>query len=217
MVNPVWALADLVVSTPRLSLRYISDDLGLELAELAAHGVHDPATMPFSTPWTDVKPPCLQRNTLRYFWLNRAETTVQHWDLNLAVIVDGNVVGVSSLAADEFPSKRSVETGSWVGLRYQGQGIGTEVRMAALHLVFAGFDADRATTRAWQDNTASLRITRALNYTEDGCTQQQRRDCCDTMLEFSINRRRWHALGRNDISLTGIEGVREQLETKRKG
>ena len=86
----VWPLMGLEVVTPMLTLRYITDDLGVELALLAAEGVHDPATMPFSTPWTDVPSPELERNTLRFYWRNRADTTVEHWDLNLAVVVDGS-------------------------------------------------------------------------------------------------------------------------------
>lgn len=97
-----------------LTLRYITDDLGVELALLAAEGVHDPATMPFSTPWTDVPSPELERNTLRFYWRNRADTTVGHWDLNLAVVVGGVAVGMCSIEADAFPNRRSAETGSWV-------------------------------------------------------------------------------------------------------
>jgi RimJ/RimL family protein N-acetyltransferase len=92
-----------------------------------------------------VPSPELERNTLRYYWRNRAETTVEHWDLNLAVIVDETAVGMCSIEADDFPTRRSAETGSWVGRRYQRRGIGREVRHAALHLIFAGFDADQAT------------------------------------------------------------------------
>jgi RimJ/RimL family protein N-acetyltransferase len=151
----IWPLTGLEVVTPMLTLRYITDDLGVELALLAAEGVHDPATMPFSTPWTDMPSPELERNTLRFYWRNRADTPVGHWDLNLAVVVDGVAVGMCSIEADAFPTRRSAETGSWVG-RYQRRGIGREVRHAALHLIFAGFDAAQATTRAWHDNTASL-------------------------------------------------------------
>ena len=57
MTATIWPLFDLGVTTPRLSLRYVTDDLGEELAELAAQGIHDPVTMPFSEPWTDVAPP----------------------------------------------------------------------------------------------------------------------------------------------------------------
>ena len=146
MEQAIWPLMGLQVVTPMLTLRYITDDLGMELALLAAEGVHDPATMPFSTPWTDVPSPELEHNTLRFYWRNRADTTVAHWDLNLAVVVDGVAVGMCSIEADAFPTRRSAETGSWVGRGYQRRGIGREVRHAALHLIFAGFDADQATT-----------------------------------------------------------------------
>ena len=132
MEPAIWPLMGLEVVTPMLTLRYIIDDLGVELALLAAEGVHDPATMPFSTPWTDVPSPELERNTLRFYWRNRADTTVEHLDLNLAVVVDGVAVGMCSIEADAFPTRRSAETGSWVGRRYQHQGIGREVRHAAL-------------------------------------------------------------------------------------
>jgi len=99
MEQAIWPLMGLHVVTPMLTLRYITDDLGMELALLAAEGVHDPVTMPFSTPWTDVPSPELERNTLRFYWRNRADTTVEHWDLNLAVVVDGIAVGMCSVAA----------------------------------------------------------------------------------------------------------------------
>jgi RimJ/RimL family protein N-acetyltransferase len=155
------------VSTPRLSLRYVTDDLGV-LAELAAQGIHEPETMPFSTPWTDVEAPELQRNTLRYYWCSRAETTSQHWDLNMAACDRETVICSAQISAERFPTTRTAETGSWIGRQYQGQGLGREMRRAALHLIFAGFNGEPATTRAWHDDTASLRVTRSLPYTEDG-------------------------------------------------
>ncbi|CAB4586671.1 MAG: hypothetical protein F2534_17845 [Actinobacteria bacterium] len=55
MTHPVWPLFDLRVTTPRLELRYVDDDLALELAELATRGVHDPEYMPFVVEWTDIE------------------------------------------------------------------------------------------------------------------------------------------------------------------
>ncbi len=43
---------------------------------------------------------------------------------------------------------RTFDTGSWVGRRFQGRGTGTEMRAAALHLMFAGLGAREATTSA---------------------------------------------------------------------
>lgn len=68
--------------------------------------------MPFSTPWTDVLSPELERNTLRFYWRNRAETTADHWDLNLAVVIDRTAVGMCSIeAASPDPASRSTIRG----------------------------------------------------------------------------------------------------------
>jgi RimJ/RimL family protein N-acetyltransferase len=212
MTTAIWPLFGLNVSTPRLSLRYVTDELGEQLAELAARGIHDPNTMPFSEPWTDVAPPELQRNTMRYFWRSRAETTSGHWHLNLASHdQNGVLIGLCSLDAEGFTTHRTATTGSWIGHQFQGRGLGREMRQAALHLIFAGLNGERATTRAWHDNIASLRVTRSLPYTQDGAAQEQRRERPDTMLAFSMTRRQWQTVRRNDIGLTGVEPIREFL------
>ncbi|TGD86677.1 N-acetyltransferase [Mycolicibacterium sp. CH28] len=215
MANVVWPLADLAVVTPRLTLRYINDELGTELASLAAKGIHDPATMPFTEPWTDAPPGELERNCLRHYWLNRAETSVRRWNLDLAVLAGESVVGMCSVHAEDFPHRRSLTTGSWLGLAHQGLGLGKEMRQAMLHLIFAGFDADVAVTRAWHDNAASLAVTRSLPYTETGRTSEPRRDCPDTMVAFAMVSGQWAAIRRHDIRLVGIEPVRELLGTQR--
>ncbi|MBX7430930.1 GNAT family N-acetyltransferase [Mycobacterium sp. Y57] len=117
----------------------------------------------------------MERNTLRFYWRSRAETTIEHWDLQLCALVDDVVVGMCSVAADDFAVHRHAETGSWVGRRYQRRGIGREMRHAALHLIFAGLEADHATTGAWHDNAASLAVTRALPYTQTATAVQPRR------------------------------------------
>lgn len=210
--NPIWPLADLRVVTPRLALCYIDDAIAVELANLAAHGIHDPAVQPFSEPWTDAPSPLLEQNTLRYFWRCRAETTPAHWDICLAVLVGGDPVGVCTLHADEFPVQRTITTGSWLGQRHQRKGIGTEMRHAALHLAFAGFGAQQALTHLWHDNAASLGVTRSLPYTQTTSARQLRRDRMDTTLEFTMNVEQWNTIRRRDIRLDGMAGVRAQLE-----
>jgi RimJ/RimL family protein N-acetyltransferase len=214
MPAALWPLFDLAVSTPRLTLRYVTDDAGPPLADLAARGIHDPAVTPFSKPWTDVPPPDLQRNTLRHLWRSRAETTTEHWNLNLATYdQEGRLIGLCSVDAQHFPTARTAGTGSWIGRDFQGFGLGREMRQAALHLIFAGLNSRLATTSAWHDNDASLGVTRSLPYTEDSATREQRRDRPDTMLNFSMTRQQWQTVQRNDIHLTGIEPVREFLSS----
>lgn len=208
----IWPLYGLEISSPRLSLRYIDDELGAQLADLAAEGIHDPTTMPFSEPWTDVEPPDLQRNSLRYFWRCRAETTAESWHLDMAVLEHGDAVGACSVEAREFPSTRTATTGSWLGRCYQGRGLGREMRQMALHLVFAGLDAQCARTRAWHDNVASLGVTRSLPYAEGDSTREMRRGVEDTMLSFSMTRAAWETVRRNDIEIRGLQAVREFME-----
>ncbi|MGH9134482.1 MAG: GNAT family N-acetyltransferase, partial [Ilumatobacteraceae bacterium] len=93
MAHPYWPLFDLEVRTPRLTLRYADDELCTELATLAGKGIHDPALMPFATPWTDIEPPELERQAFRFWWRCRADTSPEKWDIVLAALVDGSVVG----------------------------------------------------------------------------------------------------------------------------
>jgi RimJ/RimL family protein N-acetyltransferase len=216
MDERLWPLFGLAVTTPRLTLRYVDDESGAELARLAARGIHDPATMPFAEPWTDVNSHELEHNTMRYYWRSRAETSGAHWDLNMTVRCGQTVVGMCSVSADDFPATRTASTGSWLGREYQGHGLGREMRRAALHLIFAGLDADVATTSAWHDNAASLGVTRSLGYAETGSRIQPRRDQPDTMLDFTMTNHQWRAGHADaDIELSGIEPVRAFLGTAR--
>ena len=92
MAHPFWPLFDLEVRTPRLTLRYVDDELGVEVAHLALRGIHDKDFMPFATPWTDVPDEELGPNSFRHWWLSRAETTIDRWNINLAVIEHGDTV-----------------------------------------------------------------------------------------------------------------------------
>ncbi|MEH3131572.1 MAG: GNAT family protein [Mycolicibacterium neoaurum] len=211
-MSAIWPLFDLRVRTPRLTLAYVTDDLGFRLAELAARGIHDPSTMPFSEPWTDAPTNLLQRNAMQYYWRCRANICADNWDMVLAALDrEHRLVGMCTLTATNFPTMRVAGTGSWLGLEFQGRGLGLEMRHAALHLLFAGLGGERATTRAWHDNLASLGVTRSLPYTYTGADLALRRDKPDTMLSFAMDRAQWTAQRRDDIELVGIPAVRAQL------
>ena len=89
--------------------------------------------MPFSIPWTRVPREQLPFNTLSFLWRELAGFKRDDWHLPLAVVVDGSAVGVQALTAKDFPVARQVDSGSWLGLGYQGRGYGTEMRAAALY------------------------------------------------------------------------------------
>ncbi|MGE3194861.1 MAG: GNAT family N-acetyltransferase [Microbacteriaceae bacterium] len=217
MAHPYWPLFDLEVRTPRLTLRGITDELAVALAALAARGIHDDDFMPFAMPWSRRPSPELERQALQFYWRCRAETSPASWNLNLVVLVDGEVVGTSGLIASDFARMRQFETGSWLGREHQGRGIGKEMRLATLALGFDGFGAEWATTGAWHDNGPSLGVTRSLGYAVAGHRRAIRDDRePDTLLGFEMPRSHFDEhLRRDDIELIGVEQVRELLGISR--
>ncbi|MEU4739900.1 GNAT family protein [Actinosynnema sp. NPDC023658] len=170
-----WPFRNLVLRTPRLELRPDDDEGLLELVDVVLDGVHPPDRMPFGVEWTDAPREQLGTNALQHHWRVRSELSPQRWTLNFLIRLAGRVVGAQSLGADDFPVLREVATGSWVGLRHQGRGIGAEMRAAVLAFAFDHLGAVAARSSAFDDNLASHRVSRKLGYRPDGTFSQVRR------------------------------------------
>ena len=163
-----WPLHNLVLRTPRLELRP-DDDAGLrELVEEARLGVHSPDEMPFGFAWTDAPPNELGGNMMRHYWGERARISPDNWTINFLVRLDGRAIGNQGLTGRNFAVSREVCTGSWIGMRHQGQGIGTEMRAAVLLFAFDCLGATRARSDAFEGNERSLGVSRRLGYRPDG-------------------------------------------------
>lgn len=199
-----WPFFGLRVRTPRIELRCPDDDLAGQLAELAAKGIHDPATMPFGRPWTDTPPGELERGCLLHYWRSRVELRPDRWEVDLAVLADGEVIGAGSIIAADFATCRTFETGSWLGRAFHGRGLGLEFRQACLHLGFAGLGAVEATTGAFHDNAPSLGVTGRLPYEPNGEQIHPRRDTADRLLKFRMPRAAWESVRRDDIEIVGL-------------
>jgi RimJ/RimL family protein N-acetyltransferase len=170
-----WPLWRLVLRTPRLELRP-DDDAGLvELLAEACHGVHPPAEMPFTIPWTDPPAERMVRDGIRFHWQQRATCTPDSWNINFLIRKDGEVIGNQGLSARNFAVLREVSTGSWIGRRHQGAGIGTEMRAAVLMLAFDHLGAHTARSSAFTDNAKSNGVSRHLGYQPDGGFTEVRR------------------------------------------
>jgi RimJ/RimL family protein N-acetyltransferase len=204
MLTAHWPLFGLRVVTPRLELRYAGDSDLFALADAAAAGIHDPAEMPFLTPWSDVEPRARARSVLQWSWQQRAALRPNSWFLTLVTVVDGQVVGTQDLRAEQFPVLREVETGSWLGQAHQNRGIGTEMRSTVLHLAFAGLDAGCATTAAFADNARSIAISRRLGYADDGVRWVVRRGQPAQEIRFRLEREQWAQRRRDDIEIHGL-------------
>ena len=211
MAHPYWPLFDLRVTTPRLEIRLPTDDDLYQLVAVTDEGIHDPDTMPFTIPWTDVGPPRRQRESLQWWWSRRAHWRPEDWSFTGAVFVGGRAVGVQDIAATDFAARRVVSSGSWLGRAHQGQGFGKEMRAAILHLAFEGLGAQEAHTGAFADNASSLGVTRALGYVENGHEVVLRRGRPARCVHFCLDRAAWSARRRDDITITGLEGCKEMF------
>ncbi|HZQ58550.1 MAG TPA: GNAT family protein [Acidimicrobiales bacterium] len=186
-----WPLFDLRLETSRLALRPPTDaDFPALLAAIDA-GIHDPTEMPFSVPWTDAAPDARRRAAAQHWWRNRAMWSADEWHLTMAVFRDDEAIGVQELCAVGYPALREVRTGSWLTRAAQGQGYGKEMRAAVLQLAFEGLDAEVARTAAFVDNTASLRVSRAVGYRENGHHRLVRRGVPTEIVDFEMTRADW--------------------------
>ncbi|MET8935614.1 GNAT family protein [Streptomyces rubiginosohelvolus] len=206
-----WPLYGLRLRTPRLELRLPGPELLDELASVAARGVHDPDRMPFSVAWTDGEPDEVARAVFQHVLGTVAGWTVRDWTLSLAVLHEGEVVGRQDLMGGEFGVRRQVETGSWLGLAHQGQGLGTEMRAAALHLAFAGLGARYAVSAAMTDNLRSLGVSRRLGYADDGLDTDVVRGAPVTLRRLRLDRAGWEAHRSVDVSVEGLDACRAQF------
>lgn len=169
------------ISAGPIELRGLTDEHLVELAELADAGIHEDGSMPFTTPWTLA--PQMPRTFVQYHWRTRAEFSEDEWTLNLGVWHDGELVGIQGISTKRYLVTRTGETGSWLGRRHQGRGIGTRMRQTFCAFMFDHLDAQEITSGAFLDNPASLAVSRKVGYRENGVHR------FDRMGELALNQR----------------------------
>ena len=170
-----WPICGLRLATPRLTLAPLRDDDLVETLDVVLAGLHDPARMPFSAPWTDAPPGELVASALRHYWTTRGGNNPESWALPFVVRRHGELVGMQEIGSKNFAVTRTIHSGSWVGRAYQGAGVGTEMRSAVLQFAFDHLKAERADSGAFLDNPSSLRVSEKLGYRPDGTAVVQRR------------------------------------------
>ncbi len=151
-------------------MRLPSHDELVALAGVAEAGVHPPEQMPFRVAWTDgARKPGFLESVLDYHLGSQRDWTPERWSLELAVLVDGEPIGFQGVRAEAFAEARRVETGSWLGRPFQGQGYGTEMRVALYSTWRFEASAHSLPGPAYaEDNVQSKGVSAKLGYEPDG-------------------------------------------------
>jgi RimJ/RimL family protein N-acetyltransferase len=171
-----WPPYGLRIEAGPVVLRPITDAVLPELIELALGGIHEPEQMPFAMPWTDAPSEQLPTNYVQYIWGVRANWTKEHWNLELAVEHQGQIVGVQALFSSHYLVTHTGETGSWLAKEFHGRGIGTAMRQAICAFAFDHLDAEEVTSAAYADNPASNAVSRKVGYQPNGTFRKTRRE-----------------------------------------
>lgn len=211
MLPDLWPPFGLTIATPRLRLRLPREEELVELAGLAADGVHRPGERPFLTPWTEGTGADRARAVLRGHWHGLATWQAAAWHLGLGVFRSGRPIGMVALRARDFPVVRQVTTSAWLSLREQGQGYGTEARIGLLTLAFEHLGATAALTEVFQDNHSSQGVSRKLGYEPDGISVDARDGEPVVSDRLRLTEQRWREQQHRGVTVDGMEACRSSF------
>jgi RimJ/RimL family protein N-acetyltransferase len=166
-VADLWPVFGLLIQTPRLHLRLPREEDLCDLAR-AARVIAGPGEPQLHLPWMYEPSPGMERQFLQRYWRALAHWKPESWHLPLAIYRGGRPIGIQDIWANDFAHVRSVGTGSWISRGEQGNGYGTEARIAVLELAFSQLSAEEACTEYIDGNYASEKVSRKLGYTGNG-------------------------------------------------
>jgi RimJ/RimL family protein N-acetyltransferase len=214
-LRDLWPLYDLRVTTGDLVLRYPTEAELPAFADIIEAGLHPPGEMPFGMAFTD--PPAPERNLSSYQWWmgSRGRWTADEWSLTLGVWEAGTPVGFQDVRAERFPVFRTVHTGSWLGMPFQGRGIGKLSRQAVLALAFDHLGARVAETSAFLDNHASNKVSLGVGYEPNGRGELAPRGIPRTTQRFRMTVEGWQSRPRPPVEVEGLDSCRHLFGLER--
>jgi RimJ/RimL family protein N-acetyltransferase len=193
MGNPYWPMFDLRLTTDDLQLRHLTEP---DLTSLPSILPDDAEQDPSSTSYPGLDP---DRNRAvvvhQDYWRARGNWRPESWALSFGVFRDGELMGYQGLEGDDFTRLRTVDSSSFLTTATRGHGLGKQMRAAVLALAFGPLGARFAITSAWTDNYASLGVSRALGYVDNGVTAHRRGDMVGEMAHMRLTREQWFTSG----------------------
>jgi RimJ/RimL family protein N-acetyltransferase len=158
-----WPLHRLVLRTPDLELRGMTEAWAEQLAQRVPADLESHPALAHFSPGADV---------LQAYWRNTGLWLPTDWVAELVVLHGGTAIGLQALEGKDFAVRREVDTHSWLVPSARGRGLGKQMRAAVLTLAFDHLGAETAVTEAWADNAASLGVSRSLGYVVSGSEAQ---------------------------------------------
>jgi RimJ/RimL family protein N-acetyltransferase len=207
----VWPLFRLRIRSERLVLRLPTDDDLVSLLAVAEARIHPPEEMPFGVAWTDLRGAAFAQGFLQHHWAKRGSWSIDDWWLNLMVEWEGQPIGSQTISGTGFARDRVVDSGSWLGLAYQGRGFGTEMRSAVLSFAFDGLGATAATSSAFLDNARSNAVSRSLGYADDGRGMLAPRGEPRETQRFRMTVEAWRSRPRAPVAIDGLDACRSMF------
>lgn len=202
-----WPLFDLRIHFHDVALRPVRE---ADLPHLASIQPDDYEHDPRAEMLDDLGPrQNRQRLVYQGYWRSLGTWSPTSWCLDFAVEHRGTVVGVQSLEAEDFPTLRTVDSGSWLIRVARGRGIGVAMRTAVLGLAFDHLGALAAVTSARCDNGASLGVSRKIGYTANGVSLNDSAQGLVVLQHLRITARDWREAGHGDqVVVEGLESCR---------
>jgi RimJ/RimL family protein N-acetyltransferase len=195
---------DLRLTTPDLELRHLTEaDLPVLAEILPEDAEQDPA----STRYDGLNAASNRAVVVHQdYWRSRGSWRPESWALSFGVFHEGALVGYQGLEGDDFATLRTVDSSSFLTVAVRGRGLGKQMRAAVLSLAFGPLGARFAITSAWADNHASLGVSRALGYGDNGVTAHRRGEDAGEMVHLRLTRERWLASGSAEgVTVSGVE------------
>lgn len=171
----LWPPFSLRIQVEDLELIAVDDSHVQALSAVTAEDIYGADIPDHAFIWLKELP----LNSLKYRWANRVSMSPAQWSLDLVALRDGVIVGTIDLRTTNFADTRTVETGSFVFYRYQGQGVGTLMRHAVAVYAFDYLGALEMTTAWAKNNPASEAVSRKLGYQITGETRDPGGFLCD--------------------------------------
>ncbi len=195
---------DIRLTTPELELRHLTE---VDLGSLADIIPDDAEQNPSATTYAGLDAGRNRGAVVHQdYWRGLGGWRPESWALSFGVFRDGELVGYQGLEGDEFATLRTADSSSFLTPAARGRGWGKQMRAAVLTLAFGPLGARYAITSAWIDNHASLGVSRALGYVDNGITAHQRDGRAGEMAHLRLTRESWTASRWSEqVTVSGVE------------